>query len=30
MFVLNQKLKLRKSKLKIWNKEDFGNIHHRV
>lgn len=27
MFILSQKLKLLKSKLKIWNKEHFGNVH---
>ncbi|MCH80179.1 ribonuclease H protein [Trifolium medium] len=30
MDVLNQKLKLLKSKLKLWNKESFGNIHEAV
>lgn len=28
--LLNLKLKTLKSKLKIWNKEVFGNIHHSV
>lgn len=27
MFILSQKLKLLKSKLKVWNKDVFGNVH---
>jgi len=27
MFILSQKLKLLKEKLKVWNKEVFGNVH---
>ncbi|PNX99831.1 ribonuclease H, partial [Trifolium pratense] len=27
MFILSQKLKLLKNKLKIWNKQSFGNVH---
>jgi hypothetical protein len=30
MFVLNSKLKRLKTKLKIWNKESFGNVHSGV
>lgn len=30
MFVLNQKLKILKSKLKDWNKHVFGNVHENV
>jgi hypothetical protein len=30
MFVLSKKLKLLKEKLKIWNKECFGNVHDYV
>jgi len=30
MFVLNQKLKILKQKLKIWNKIVFGNVHNLV
>jgi hypothetical protein len=30
MFILNQKLKLLKQKLKIWNKTVFGNVHNLV
>jgi len=27
MYILSQKLKILKSKLKFWNKETFGNVH---
>ena len=30
MFVLNKKLKILKHKLKLWNKEVFGNVHDHV
>ena len=30
MYVLSQKLKMLKEKLKVWNKESFGNIHMQV
>ncbi|GAU45776.1 hypothetical protein TSUD_24400 [Trifolium subterraneum] len=30
MFILSHKLKLLKDKLKIWNKESFGNVHDHV
>jgi hypothetical protein len=30
MFILSKKLKLLKDKLKVWNKECFGNIHESV
>lgn len=30
MFILNQKLKLLKNKLKVWNKNTFGNVHDKV
>ena len=30
MFVLNRKLKILKERLKIWNKESFGNVHEFV
>jgi len=30
MFVLNKKLKILKQKLRIWNKEVFGNVHEYV
>lgn len=30
MYILNQKLKILKNNLKIWNKETFGNIHSQL
>jgi hypothetical protein len=30
MFVLNKKLKILKEKLKIWNKDVFGNVHNHL
>ncbi|PNX69950.1 hypothetical protein L195_g057000, partial [Trifolium pratense] len=30
MYILNTKLKRLKEKLKVWNKESFGNIHDHV
>jgi hypothetical protein len=30
MFILSQKLKFLKQKLKVWNKDRFGNVHNLV
>lgn len=30
MFILSQKLKILKQKLKVWNKTVFGNVHNMV
>jgi hypothetical protein len=30
MFILSQKLKILKEKLKVWNKTCFGNVHENV